>query len=96
MFAIKMENEDFDTLALALYEVHKNVDLADQAEDFQAKGLSPMRFRWAVLDVAKIRPGHSVGTPTGWNVYDYLNDDHIDSALKLWMRDYAGIDWAAQ
>ena len=39
-------------------------------------GLSDMRFRWDLLYAAKLSPWISA------NLYHYLNDNHIDTALR--------------
>lgn len=40
------------------------------------------RFRWDLLYMTKIRIGDGVGIEGDINLYSYLNDDHIDTALK--------------
>jgi hypothetical protein len=50
-------------------------------EDYQLKGLSDMRYRWDLLYISKLKIGDGVGT-SGLPLYAYLNDTHIDTALK--------------
>lgn len=49
-------------------------------EDYKARGLSPMRWRWDYYYLAKIP----------WDIqnefYTYLHDDHIDTVLKYLLK----------
>jgi hypothetical protein len=50
-------------------------------EDYEKQGLSHTRFVWDTFYLAKIKIGDGVGMP-GLPLYGYLNDSHIDTALK--------------
>lgn len=60
------------------------------AIEYQAMGLSPKRLRWDALRMSGMRIGDSVGMTRPENVepshflpvYDYADDDHIDTALR--------------
>lgn len=43
-----------------------------------ARGLTEKRWRWDLLYLAKLSPWISS------NLYPYANDDHIDTALRLY------------
>jgi hypothetical protein len=43
---------------------------------YQDKGLSHMRYRWDLAHAAGLTPWFSS------ELYPYLNDDHIDTALR--------------
>lgn len=54
-------------------------------KEYQDQGLSEERFRWDILwralKDAGIRIGHAHNDDE-LPLYDYLNDDHIDTALR--------------
>lgn len=85
---MKMKDKDYHQLVDALDKLDSNTPggLDALAQTYRDSGLSYKRFRWDILHASKLRAGQSVGTPTGWNVYDYLNDDHIDTALQKYCR----------
>ncbi len=76
---MKMTAEHFATLKEAC---HKVLTENPNAQDtYHQHGLTPKRFRWDVLYAAKINDESS----SRWicdNLYSYLNDTHIDTALK--------------
>lgn len=41
-----------------------------------------MRYRWDVLYASQIKIGDGVGIQGDLNLYSYLNDTHIDTALR--------------
>jgi len=45
------------------------------------------RFRWDLLYASKIVIGDGVGIIGDVNLYQYMNDSHIDTALKLYVAD---------
>lgn len=89
---MKLSPEHFDQMRAAIQRISPSLNGA--AFSYQQLGHSPKRFRWDVLRASGLRAGDSVGQPTGWPVYDYANDDHIDTALRAVMREH-GIEWAA-
>lgn len=56
-------------------------------KDYQEKGLSDERWRWDLLEASRIlllneHNCHGRFEIVELPVYDYLNDDHIDTALR--------------
>lgn len=49
---------------------------------YKAAGLSDKRFRWDCLWASKIKIGDGVGIKGDLDLYAYMNDDHIDTALR--------------
>ena len=41
-----------------------------------------MRYRWDLLYMSRLRLGDGVGMKGDLNLYSYLNDKHIDAALR--------------
>ncbi|NMZ63393.1 hypothetical protein HBN99_03535 [Pseudomonas oryzihabitans] len=75
---MKMKTEHFESLR-RLIERFQKEDLEQGRKHYQEKGLTARRYRFDVL--------YSIprGDRQAWfdqGVYDYLNDDHIDTALK--------------
>ena len=71
---MKIKPEHFEKLKTDCLQVmHDN---PDAKEEYKVAGLSEKRFRWDLLYAAKLSP---------WicdNLYSYLNDEHIDTALR--------------
>lgn len=89
---LKMTAEHLEQLRTAITAIP---ELRQLAEGYGKSDLRPGLFRWDMLWKSKLRAGDSIGMKTGWPVYDYLNDDHIDSALRQIMREL-DLTWAAQ
>ena len=56
---------------------------------YRTQGLTPKRFRWDCTYAAKL---------SSWicdNLYPYMSDTHVDTALRNIMKDMK-CDWAAQ
>lgn len=80
MGKLKITGNDYDVLAAACQKVmDANPGMHEQ---YRKEGLSEMRYRWDILWKTGLKIGKSVGTPGDLNLYDYCNDDHIDSALR--------------
>lgn len=92
---MKMTEEHFAQLTASLDKTPLACQQATMVA-YQEQQLSPKRFRWDLLHASGLRAGQTIGTPTGWNVYDYLDDDHIDTALRQYCknRDLASASWA--
>lgn len=76
---MKMKPEHYETLQVA---VQKVLDTYPGAlAEYRRKGFSDKRFRWDALYACGLKIGDGVGTE-GLPLYAYLNDDHIDSALR--------------
>jgi hypothetical protein len=66
--------------------------IADKLEaakpDYAARGMSHKRYRWDALRATRLNVfGDGVGTHGDLNLYAYMNDDHIDSALRAILGD---------
>lgn len=68
---MKMTSEDYEELKLAIIDtLNENPNMR---EEYEKMGLTPMRYRWDLLWLS----GYKVT-----QLYHYLNDDHIDTALR--------------
>lgn len=75
---LKIKPTHYAEIAASLDAVADKVSAAKP--EYQAKGWSDMRLRWDAFRFAKVG-----GNSTSWlcsNLYPYLNDAHIDSALR--------------
>ena len=75
---MKMRPEHFRALQTAIYALEECHFLDGIRVRYQALGRSPQRFRWDALGAI---PGR-VREPLMKELYAYLNDSHIDTALK--------------
>lgn len=69
---MKMTKDDYKDLEIAV-----NVCTAmypDMRSDYKNSGLSDERYRWDIFSLAK--------RALKVDLYKYLNDDHIDTALR--------------
>ena len=66
-------------------------------DSYRRYSLSRMRFRWDILRAAGVHLGSrtACSTPGTICVYDYANDDHVDTALRRIMRT-VGYEWASR
>jgi len=75
---MKIKVEHYHYLEKSIYNYlneHKTT-LYDLWNQYKDNGLTAMRFRWDLTYAAKLTP---------WicdNLYSYLNDNHIDTALR--------------
>lgn len=67
---MKIKQEDFEDLQRAISAIP---DLEATWRDYKKRGLSAMRFRWDMLWKSGFKTNR---------LYDYLNDENIDTALK--------------
>lgn len=72
---MKMHANDLLTLANAVKAILD--PLPNAWPEYKAKGLSERRFRWDVFHACVSR-----GLVSSHSLYSYLNDSHIDTALK--------------
>jgi hypothetical protein len=71
---MKMKPADYELLEkeiTAFLEKHPTLQ-----EEYMQRGLSEKRFRWDILYKLSLSPYICT------NLYGYLNDEHIDSALR--------------
>lgn len=75
---MKIQPAHYATLAAALDAIKTQLDTA--RVEYAARGLSDMRYRWDAFRAARVG-----GNSTQWlcsTLYPYLNDTHIDTALR--------------
>lgn len=72
---MKMLASDYTQLTQALDAVKPTLDKAWL--EYQAANLSPMRYRWDAVRFAKVDV---------CKYYSYLNDTHIDTALRTYFK----------
>jgi hypothetical protein len=80
---MKMTVEHYETLKSAIASIPIDA-IADQKERLQKDGRVKnvdKRLRWDCLCASQIKIGDGVGMP-GLPLYQYLNDTHIDTALR--------------
>ena len=84
--------EKLDACANSLDSTGESITLEQLAREYRRLQMSPKRFRWDVLWISGLRASqqHNGGE---WPVYDYLDDDHIDTALRHYFRE-RNMDWA--
>jgi len=82
---MKIHHFDFLTMQSQISRaiVNRKMDYKKVRADYKKSGLSDVRFSWdlmhfAGVDVCKLKS--TMGPAT--NLYDYLNDSHINTALK--------------
>ncbi len=76
---LKIKPEHFEQMAIACQATIAGKP--DAKQSYADQGLSDKRFRWDVLNASTIDGKRG----TLWicdNLYPYLNDEHIDSALR--------------
>ena len=75
---MKITTEHYDTLSSAIMQAQQGYHTLGE---YQAQNLTPMRWRWDLLWRAQRR----ALIPDGFlmnTLYKYLNDNHIDTALR--------------
>jgi len=78
---MKMKPEHVEQLKQAIVPLHSQA----LWEQYREQGLSAMRYRWDLLYRSGLKIGDGVGT-SGLPLYAYLNDEHIDTALRAILR----------
>lgn len=66
---MKITKQDYDNMKIKIATVHTN----DIQQLYKDKQFSDRRYRWDCFHATKCYTKE---------LYDYLNDDHIDTALK--------------
>jgi len=94
---MKMNHYDFTELQAQICRALKNkkINFKKVKADYASEGFSDMRFRWdllhfAAINVTKFRYITSIGKGMQINLYDYLNDSHIDTALRKIVHNISG------
>jgi len=76
---MKMTQQHYDQLSAAINCAKDSAPYS--LEQYREKGLSDERYRWDLLWTAQM-DGVSGNSWVCKNLYPYLNDDHIDTALR--------------
>lgn len=76
---MKMRKDHFETLKKHVLETLEKYPNAKQ--EYADAEYSPKRFRWDALHATRINGERSCKWICS-NLYYYLNDDHIDTALR--------------
>jgi len=85
---MKIKPEDFAVLKAAVEKVVADRPGLDRV--YKESGMTHMRYRWDSLYRTKLKIGDGVGVQGDLNLYAYMNDDHIDTALRAILgSDYA-------
>jgi hypothetical protein len=92
---MKMTDTDYRLLKAAIERkiLSQELNINQTWLDYSNQGLSEMRFRWDLLRFCGVRIGDSVGQPGPFPFYDYLNDTHIDTALKAIVKELFAAAW---
>jgi hypothetical protein len=75
---MKMLTVHYEKIATALDEVTKQY--INIANEYTANGLSQKRYRWDMVKATRILSENNSEFLN--ELYHYLNDDHIDTALR--------------
>ena len=102
----KIHGRDYQALKQAIAKM--DTDAVNQRQPgycataalYRDYGRTPQRFRWDWMRAALRHTGQTLGHAHNGDaipVYDYANDDHLDTALRAIARELAGADhWSAQ
>lgn len=75
---MKIKPDDFEKLKAAAAPY----DTPELRNEYKRAGLSAKRYRWDCFYRSKVKIGDGVGMKGDINLYAYMNDDHIDTALR--------------
>jgi len=70
---MKIKSADYDKLKLACQDV--------MSRYLKEKGLSDVRYAWDVFHMTGLKIGDGKGVKGDIDLYEYLNDNHITTAL---------------
>ncbi|HET8689718.1 MAG TPA: hypothetical protein VFM18_24190 [Methanosarcina sp.] len=76
MSKLKIKPEHYEVLKNAFQDLNKQMNLDHVKSQYMTTGHTELRFRWDMFWYIKM---------SGWvcrELYPYLTDDHIDSALR--------------
>ena len=79
-----MTSEHYNRLKTEIDKVLKNYPefKCYETSPYKKQGLSAMRYRWDLLHATELTIGDGIGVMGDINLYAYLNDNHIDTALR--------------
>ena len=96
---LKMKDADLAQLRAAIEPLdkqeHRDRYLAGNFRNADACKDKDMRYRWDLLYACGLKIGDGVGSNGDIQLYSYLNDEHIDSALRAIVPPLKGPDLAA-
>lgn len=76
---MKIRPEDY---AVLKYHVSYAMTQSRPYCEYKKAGLSDKRYRWDMLRNSGLSIGDGAGMPGDLDLYAYMNDDHIDAALR--------------
>ena len=83
---MKITTEDFNKLKEAIEKVDtpENRQLYISGKFSRSDNVKDLnlRYRWDMLHLCKLRIGDGIGTKGDLDLYSYMNDTHVDTALK--------------
>ena len=86
MANLKIKSEHFNALKTAIEETLKANPEAESK--YKSAGLPAKRFRWDIMYASSVA-GISGNSWVCCNLYSYMNDDNIDSALRAIIPPYS-------
>jgi hypothetical protein len=87
---MKIKPEDLVVMRECLRPFLEANNRTEVVQGYIAANLSPKRLRWDLLYASKLKIGDGVGIHGQVNLYAYLNDEHIDTALRELCREAGG------
>lgn len=89
---MKISASDYTILKTAIAEKLRaqGKELPAITEEYAREGLSEKRLCFDLLAFSGLKIGDGVGVKGNLNLYAYMNDDHIHSALKQIFRELSG------
>lgn len=90
---MKIKPEHYEVLREAITATASHPAAQGCEKRYQELGRTPMRLRWDLLYASKLKIGDGVGMD-GLPLYAYMNDDHIDTALRNICKEL-NLNWAA-
>jgi hypothetical protein len=75
---MKITNEDYTILKQHI----EGSRVFPMLMEYRERGLSDKRYRWDCLYSSGIKIGDGIGRRGDLNLYQYLDDTHIDTALR--------------
>jgi len=79
---MKIKNEDYSILKDSILKAMRSLIYPTHYK----KLISMKRYRWDLLHYSGLKIGDGVGIQGDLNLYAYLHDKHIDTALKHIMK----------
>lgn len=88
---MKMKPEDY---AFILERMRKQIEARpDAARIYREEGMTFQRYIWDMLWRCRLKIGDGAGRDGDINLYAYLNDDHITTALRACAKECGVKEW---